>query len=206
MTPGVLNQSLIDKKNKNTENLQMKKFIKISAYIMGSILIFVVSALVYSGIFTGIKIEEKKLGPYKVVYEDHRGSYSKIAPIMDSVYKKLKSDGIDSTTGIGIYYDNPEEVEDSNLRSRGGCVIQEKDYSSFDMIKSGYKVIDIPAYKCVTLEFPLKTKLSIIIGVIKGYPKIKKHLDGKNLRTIDAPYELYEKNSKMTIAFPTGKI
>ncbi len=184
----------------------MKKSSKFSLITVAVILISFFSFLIYSGLFSSVKIEEKKMGPYKVVYEDHKGSYSKISPVMDSVFKSLKSEGIESAVGIGIYYDNPSTVAEADLKSKGGCVISKDDFIRFEKIQTKFKVIDIPQYNCITLEFPFKTKISILIGIIKGYPLIKNYINEKKLNTVDAPYELYENNKKMTIVFPIGKV
>ncbi len=179
---------------------------KKAGIVIAVISIAAFAALVYSGLFTSVNIIEKNMGPYKAVYEDHKGSYSKIAPVMDSVFNKLKAEGINSTTGIGIYYDNPSEVAEANLRSKGGCVIDKDVFKKFESIKTKFKTIDIPEYKCITVEFPVRTKASFIIGIIKAYPKIKIFMEEKKLKTVDAPYELYENNNKMIIIFPIGKV
>ena len=87
----------------------MKKRSKL--YLILILIAVVVVGLIYFGILGEIAIKEQEAGPFKVVYETHIGDYSKVRIIQDEIYYSLIEDGITTTKGFGIYYDNPKVVE-----------------------------------------------------------------------------------------------
>ena len=168
------------------------------------VVVAIFGGLYYYGIFSPVNIVESEQGPYILVYDKHVGPYSKIGPVMDNIFNRLKTDGIDSTTGFGLYYDNPDKTPELSLRSIGGCIIGNVDYTTLKKMHETFFVKEITRFKCLKADFPYKGKVSIIMGVFRVYPAIKKYMKLHELP--DMPIaEIYdEKGGKITYIIPTG--
>ncbi len=166
-----------------------------------SIIVVIVSIvfLNYIGFFSNIIIEEKEMGPYVLVYENHKGDYKGTAKIQDDIYYSLLSNhNIKTYKGFGIYYDNPKEVATENLRSIAGCILDKSDYDKKDyLIKSGYNINEIATRKSLVVEFPYKNNFSVVAGIMKVYPKIEKYIKENGLENKEM-MEIYD--------VPGGKI
>lgn len=134
----------------------------------------------YAGFFSSVVINEKNWGPVTIVYQEHRGEYSKVGPTMDEVYQKLQADDIAASRGIGIYYDDPASVPAVDLRSEVGSIIEDSEQGKFEFVQDKYLTKTIAEQKFVVAEFPYRTKTSIIAGVFKVYPKLQAYLAEKN--------------------------
>lgn len=136
--------------------------------------------LSYSGLFARIQFKEMDFGGETLVYEEHLGDYSQVAPVMDEVYRQLKDDEqIDAEVGFGIYYDKPGEVPKEQLRSEVGCVLPAAYSEQAEVLAEKYKVKEFPVQRCIVAEMPYRNKASIMLGVFKTYPKLEKLVQEK---------------------------
>lgn len=152
----------------------MKKRDKL--YVVLGLVAGFVFLLIYFGIVGEIKITEQEVGPFKVAYKTHIGDYSEIGKIQDEIYYSLVADGINASRGFGVYYDNPQEVDKERLRSEGGVIIEKNDYSRISELKGKYNIKDIPKFESVVATFPYRNKFSILIGIMRVYPKLNNYL------------------------------
>lgn len=118
--------------------------------------IAIIASLSYFDVFRTISISEKEVGPYKIVYEEHKGAYNGIKDVQDKIYSSLLKDKIETTKGFGIYYDNPSEVPTEELRSIGGCIVEIKDYDSLKSLQNKYKIKEYYSPKASLLNFHSK--------------------------------------------------
>lgn len=139
------------------------------------------SYLIYLDAFSTVVFKEEMKGPFKIVYKEHIGPYEKVGPTMDALYNELINDEIETSRGIGLYYDNPQEVEKSKLRAKVGSIIEEKDYENLEALSEKYEVLDLASQKYLVAEFPFKNKMSFMIGVFKVYPALNKYVKDNNL-------------------------
>lgn len=157
---------------------------KIVGIILAIVIVVALLLLVVlgrGGLFASVKISEKTVGPYLLVYKKHVGEYKNVGPVMDEVYNGLKDDfGIETTKGFGLYYDNPQEVSSGKLRSIVGCIVEGKTIEDLESIDDRFLVKEYPASKSVVAEFPYKGKMSIVIGVFKVYPKLTAYIEDKS--------------------------
>lgn len=157
----------------------MKKQILWVVYAV--IILLVLWLIRASSLLSRVSIQEKTVDPFVMVYADYIGDYKNVAIPMDSVFNKLlKEDGISTSKGIGIYYDNPEEVPVEKLRSKVGCILDEKDLKALPGLKKKYKVFEFKKTDALIVEFPFRSRMSIIAGVAKVYPAIRKYAEEKN--------------------------
>jgi hypothetical protein len=163
------------------------------------VIVAILVLLIYSGYYQKIKIWEQEMGPYTVVYKEHKGDYSKIKTVMDSVYASLKKEGIETTRGVGIYYDNPMVTPKEELKSLGGCILEENQLGKVSELQSkNYLVKQIDKKQSLVTEFPFTTPLSIMLGVVKVYPEINRYIKEKGYKN-NAIMEIYDMlNKKIT--------
>ncbi len=165
---------------------------KILKYIILVIVLIITSLIIFVwqvGIFAVLSVEERTMGPYTLVYEEHVGSYNEVGPIFDQVYNQLKADGIDTVLGMGIYYDNPEDTDASLLRSDVGSLIDEVQLTVIDRQVYNVKSIDQASYAVVSM--PYKNQLSYIIGAVKAYPALDEYCINHGCVQADYAIELY---------------
>jgi hypothetical protein len=169
---------------------------KILKWILGIVLVLVLLVLglmAYMGMFSPIKVHEAQMGPFTVAYESFTGPYAQTGPVFAKVYNALKAEGINSSMGLGIYYDNPAEVPADKLRSDCGAVIDKKNLAKLKKIK----VKTLAQKDSLVVEFPIRNIFSYMIGPMKAYPVLMKHAEEKGYKIL-MTYELYdEANGKM---------
>jgi DNA gyrase inhibitor GyrI len=156
---------------------------KIFLIVLALILALVIGAMAYFGAFTKVTVTEKTMPAMTIVYAKHIGDYSKIKPVMDTVYFALfKKEKIAAGRGFGLYYDNPRDVVKEKLRSLGGVILDAQDEQKADSLKQkGYKVAVLPLTMALYAQFPFKGPLSILFGVFKVYPAMMKYQSGKKI-------------------------
>ena len=111
---------------------------------------------------------------------------------MDNVNKTLKTEWIETTNGLGIYYDNPDTTPVDKLRSDVGMIIDTKDISKLDRKSADYKIKTIPASDSALTQFPIKNSLSYVIWPMKAYPALTRYLTDKWYKTEVEAMELYD--------------
>jgi len=175
------------------------KFMKALAIVV--VLLVAVSAglMLYMGVFSKPSVEEKVMGPYLMAYEPFVGAYKDTGKVFDKVTKALKAEGIETTRGIGIYYDDPTAVPASELKSDCGSIVEEKDYAAFEKVKGKYQSKTVTQGDCLVSQFPIKNMFSYFVGPMKCYPVMSKYAESKGM-TCGLVYELYDMPGK-TIYF-----
>ncbi len=173
--------------------------------LMNGILVLIVGlfiALVYSGLFSTIEIQEREIGPFTMVYRHYVGDYTQAAAIQHEILSALKGlYKIPSGKGFGVYYDDPQHVEKHKLRSDVGCIIETKDPQLLEKIRERYLVKEYPSTLSVVSEFPYKNQLSVFLGVVRVYPRLEGYLKSKNYK-ISPALEIYDlSNRKIVFSF-----
>jgi len=169
---------------------------KITLIAAAIIIAGLIVILSYYGLFSSPVISHKNIKPIALVYNKHIGEYKNTGPVMDKIYYQLlNEDNIQTTKGFGIYYDDPKTTDKNNLRSIVGCIIEDKDKLSVADLGNKYNFGEFPASDCVIAEFPYKGKLSIIIGVLKVYPKLTEYLSANKLSMVPI-IEVYDQPNK----------
>ena len=113
--------------------------------------------LYYHDFFSSPKIVEKEMGPFTIVSKRFAGPYYKVGPTMDEVDAWLRENGVESTKGVGLYYDDPADVKESELRSDVGNIVENVDEETLAKIKEKFEVKEISKTKFAVIEFPIKS-------------------------------------------------
>lgn len=174
------------------------KFRYLILAILGIIVAFAFSLMIYLGVFKPVVFSEGRQGPFKLIYKEHTGSYHKIVSKLQEVESWAKQNNIDCSKSFGMYLDDPEKTEESRLRSYGGCLVTEIPSTLPEDIKSK----ELPERLYLMAQF----EGSPAIGPFKVYPKIQKQLKDNNQTLIDGVLEVYvihsEKEMTTTYYFP----
>jgi hypothetical protein len=166
---------------------------KIMLIIILAIAALSLIAWTWYGGFSTIKFEIREAGDEVLVYETYQGEYKHTASIMDRIYEKLlKEDQIETYRGFGIYYDNPQKVEKSKLRSESGCIIENPDAQTLLSLKEKYHIKIFPRDKYLVTEFPYKGKASVLMSLIKVYPAMNKYIKENNIMEEGFIMEIYD--------------
>lgn len=151
------------------------------------------------GVFEKVEVRERNVEEMILIYEDYEGPYKNTKVIQDRLYYRLLNDkGIETFRGFGIYYDNPKKVSRSKLRSKSGCILEEKDYEKVNELKMEFKIMALAKGQYVYSEFPLKSPLSVWGGIIKVYPKLNKYMKEKEYSEKEV-MEIYDMPNKKII-------
>lgn len=152
--------------------------------------------LYYTGYFTNIVITQQDMWPYTLVYETYTGDYSTVGPVMDKLYNWLIDDvQIKTDKWFGIYYDDPATVAKEQLRSDIGVIVDDRYTSELFRLQGKYTVKTRVKQKALVVEFPYKSPLHIIAGVMKVYPEIKKYILANNIPMREM-MEIYDRTAK----------
>jgi len=137
----------------------------------------------YTGMYKEVQISETKAGPFLVLAKKHFGPYHKIVPQIEEVERWVKAAGGDCKRSFGQYFDNPEAVEQERLRSRGGCILENR----LEGAPSDFEWDTIPEYQAVMAIF----EGSPGVGPIRVYPKVAEYFETKNLKSLPGVMEVY---------------
>ncbi|MFC1501142.1 hypothetical protein ACFL58_01675 [Elusimicrobiota bacterium] len=146
----------------------------------------------YMDMFSKPVISERVIGPYTIAYEDYMGPYKNTGKVFETVYNNLMADGIETTKGLGIYYDDPQKVPAEKLRSRCGSVVEENDIPKLMLMEKKYNIATINQAQSVVIEFPIKNNLSYMMGPMKNYPVLTKYAKAREYQLNSLAYELYD--------------
>ncbi len=172
--------------------------------ILVLVIVFIFFFLVYSGLFTSVNINEGEVGPYTFVGKEYVGDYRYAGDRLDSIVADIHKRKIAFEQSFGIYRDNPDSVSVDSLRYMVGCIIPEK---SFDRIpeleRDGYVKQYMGKTPSVIVEFPLNTKVSFLMAVMKVYPALNDYFAEKGYAEVPS-LEIYDKD-KMLITMEIKK-
>ncbi len=178
------------------------KAIRIILIVFGVIVALLFAAYAYYGGFKSIEFHKSEQGGETIVYQEVIGDYSQTPDVQNKIYEVLKSENIETSKGIGVYYDNPDKTEKSKMRSDVGCILEQKDIEKAStneaFAKAGYQIKVLPKGNYIVTEFPFKGQLSVLIGLMKVYPAFKEYINNNKINEAGAISEIYD--------IPNGKI
>lgn len=171
-------------------------------FVIALLTLFMILLWAYLGGFHRYVVSESLLGGEMIVYKEMKGSYRNTPNSMNEVYYSLLSGfHIPTTKGIAIYYDVPGSVSDEKLRSDIGCVIDDStpiDNEKMSLIKTMWHVRVMPVTHAVTVRAPYRGKLSVIVNMMRVYPRIERYFSEKSYKK-GPLIEIYDMNKKEII-------
>ena len=149
------------------------------------------------GAFAKLQINDSVQGGYVVAGYDHTGPFEKIGAAFKRAQTTADSLGISSDEMVGIYYSNPEEVEEDSLLSYAGVVLGRTSENLGTMDFADLRLERIPEGRALWIDFAKPNDLAIAIGALRAYPMLTK-------ASIEAGLEpgwVYEVHSEGMIRF-----
>jgi DNA gyrase inhibitor len=172
---------------------------KIALIIITILVIILICIYGYYGGLKKIDLEVQSKGGETIVYKNVTGAYNQASNYVGKIHSFLiRNFNIETTKGIGIFYDNPKNVDKEKLRSDVGCILDNPEDSTNVIISEKFQVITLPKGDYIVTEFPMKGNLSILIGVMRVYPALSKYCQEHGYK--DSPVtEIYDfPNKKIT--------
>jgi hypothetical protein len=141
----------------------------------------VLAFAVWIGVFRKIDISEKRFEGGTLFYFDYVGHIRNIGTnfqLICSDSSKVFGRVGNGANPTGIYYDDPNSIEDPNLmRACTGLLVQPALLNAeveHKLISVGYKKAILPAAGSIYGKFPAKFGLSCVLGAMKFYPRLQK--------------------------------
>lgn len=145
--------------------------------IVGGAAVLFVGLILFSmfryGWFHSVEVVDETIPAMTIIATSHTGPYQNVGPVMGKLYDDVKAAGVSGVKGVGIYFDNPENVASEKLRALVGQEIAVKDLAKIGKIASKYTIIEMPSITAKVVHFPYRGQLSIIFAVTKAYPALK---------------------------------
>jgi len=147
----------------------------------------------YMGAFSSVSVTTAEKGPYYFVYLEHLGPYYQIQNKIIMVEKYLSDNNIQTLHSAGIYFDNPAEVAENELKSYGGFVVKDS-----VVINEPYKFLKIDRRQVVVAGIEALP----MIAPFKIYPAFQEWLgNNKNVEIVAPPLELYLSDDNIEVHF-----
>jgi hypothetical protein len=164
----------------------------VTQIIFLGVFVAIMAFLWYVGFFEKVRVFEGRHGGYTVAGLDHVGAYRELGRVFSKVDGILREMGIICTKGFGIYYDNPKETPQNELRSFVGDIIDNDPQVDIEKIRASILRVDhIPNRDAVVVELPIRSKLSYMINPVKAYPRMNKYMNAHDFDLLQA-YEIYD--------------
>lgn len=124
----------------------------------------------YLGAFRPMRVVVVDAGPWILAGLERRGSYNAVGSLIEEAQALAKAQGVTAPASYGLYYDDPRKVEEKDRRYQVGLALEALDDASRARLKkAGLKVSRWPEQRCLSVEFPHRSKLSFSLGAIKAY-------------------------------------
>jgi len=173
------------------------KIVLVTIFAIAAILLALYAWL---GGFKKIQFTMQEAGGEVLVYEPHTGEYKNVGKVIDKMYYALlNEEKVECFRGFGIYYDNPQKVEKSKLRADVGNILENPTPQLLEQLSGKYKIKTLERQQYLVAEFPYKNQFSIIIGIMRVYPAMHKHVAKNKLSEEGYVMEIYDVPGKKII-------
>ncbi|WP_165782589.1 GyrI-like domain-containing protein [Leptospira neocaledonica] len=140
---------------------------------LGVLLVLIVSGIgyfYYLGAFDTVQVKEETLGPFYILSHDRVGNYRKVGETFEAIQKEFPEKGVKNYKLFAIYKDDPNKIPEEKLRCEVGALFSEPvtEIPVGLSIQLTSKTIERKKY--LTVDFPLRSFISIFLGIFKVYP------------------------------------
>lgn len=164
------------------------------------LLVLLLTVLTYLGFYNAFytpKIEVDSRGGEILVYRSAKGPYHMADSIMKNVFNEVyEVNGIVVNKGFGKYFDEPNFTSKQTIGFDAGCIVEPADSAKLSSIDKSFSISTIEKRQYLISEFPLKGRMSILIGARKVYPRLDKYCEINGYRTDLPVYEIYNRKTQ----------
>jgi DNA gyrase inhibitor GyrI len=172
----------------------IKKIILFIGIITFVLFVGLISAAWYMGAFSSVSISTGERGSFYFVYLEHQGPYYLISKKIEKVKEYLTENKIKYLHSAGIYFDDPTQIPESELKSFGGFLL-----SDSITVKSPYKFKKIKKRSVIIASINAHP----MIAPFKVYPAFQEWLENnKNIEIVAPPMQLYIPGKNIEVHFP----
>lgn len=172
----------------------LKKVILILGIISLVFFMGIIGAAWYMGAFSSVNITMGEKGPYYFVYLEHTGPYYQVANKITEVEKYLKENNIQYQHSAAIYFDDPAQVPENDLKSYGGFLVIDS-----VSVEEPFQFLEIDRRKVVIASIEAMP----MIAPFKVYPAFNEWLGNhEDLETDGPPMEFYLPDETVEVEFP----
>jgi len=154
-----------------------------------SLLLFTIYKILNdSGVLVKITFEFLLIQKSRFYYSRYQGNYRNIHPkfkALNKICNKFKN----TKSGYslcGIYYDNPDKIEDINKSTAVVGFLFPEAYSNDTDLEAYLKenrgefsYSELPSAKCIYTQFPFNSIVSMIVAIYRYYKELKKQKESK---------------------------
>ena len=170
----------------------LRKKIMISAMALAILAGALLGLAVWHGVFLEVGFGEREIGPLVMACRERLGDYKDSGRAMKVVHEGLVKDfNLKTTVGVGIYYDDPRITPKDKLRANLCWLLEAGNQARIVEVSARYNVLQLGRQKYAAADFPYRTRLSIIIGVLKVYPALSRHVLKHGIRPTEI-IEIYD--------------
>ena len=169
--------------------------VRTAVYVSVGVIAIAMLAAVYLGAFARIRIEERVVGPYSLIYREMRGAdLGQVGAITTELDSLLQKNGVIERRPFDVFY--PQNGQPSEI---GFVLTTEVAAQTLARIAStaNVKVREIPKQRALVARFPWKSRLSFLLGYEKIDPALRAYRQKAGYK--DAP--AYALNEGRTIAY-----
>ncbi len=159
----------------------------------------------YSGFYYNAILEVREVNSFVGVYEDHIGEYSATKEIQENLYDMLWEDGIENFKNFGIYYDDPQFVEISEMRSKVGRIVENNQITKLTRFSEEYNIFAFERQKAAVVEIPYRNYFSLYAGIYKAYPLLNEYAKENGI-TNNSIIEIHDFPNKVIFILPLQKL
>jgi AraC family transcriptional regulator len=147
------------------------------------------------GAMKPVLISEEDRPEMHGLYMNYVGPYHKTVSVIEKIESWAKENKVDCHLSYGEYLQDPQNVEEARLKSRGGCLVKDlpwkmpEDFHTMVYAKRHYVVATFDGAPG--------------IGPLKVYPKVAEYLKEKSLQQSGPVMEVYEIHTRAETASMT---
>jgi hypothetical protein len=126
-----------------------------------------------------VSIAERDTGPFTLVYRDmSAGDMKKVGAITTDLDKLLQSNGVTNRKPLDVFYpDGHGEI---------GFAVEGVSSQQLSTLAPESRVREIPAQRCMVVEFPWRNRASFMVGYVNVDPALAKYRAAHGYRKVEA--------------------
>jgi hypothetical protein len=142
---------------------------KKALWVVLALVAVVYAFLISQGLYRTVEVQQGEQGGFILVGVDHVGPYMEIGNAFAEVQAKFPDGEF-----AGIYYDDPERVEEDSLRSFAGVKVSATEGLEAIAAHPGFRLVEVEKGPSLYIDWSGGSGVvSMILGTMKAYPALK---------------------------------